>query len=179
MYKIALLSAAAAVELARGDYSYSYTGTPSSAPTASAAPTRTETYLLHLPIGDRGSLRLLRTHECCPEPANRPGAVVHFIGLGDMWRGVVRGLRCIGRYWPPERPHGTSGVHARRPNSLSNGPRPLATAPRRQGAASARDKEGYVYTITLYTSQHLHDDGVRRPLLVDQPVALVRRQYRL
>ena len=122
-------------------------------------------YLLHLPIGDRGSLRLLRTHECCPEPANRTGAVVHFIGLGDLRRGVVRGYRCIGRCWRPERLHGTSGVQARRPNSLSNGPRPLATR-HVDEAPQARGIEGYVYTITLYTSQHLHDHGVRRPLLL-------------
>ena len=44
MYKIALLAAAAAVPLARGDYSYSYTDQPSSAPTSTAAPTRSETY---------------------------------------------------------------------------------------------------------------------------------------
>ena len=42
MYRFLLV--AAVVPLTRGDYSYDYTDAPTAAPTASAAPTRTDTY---------------------------------------------------------------------------------------------------------------------------------------
>ena len=116
----------------------------SDVPTRKSAGRRLLGYLLPRPIGEwfTGNLQLLQPHESPigGTVANRPGAVLHFIPR-DLRRGVVRGLRCIGRYWSPERLRGTTGVHAcRSPDDGS-----LATATRRRGAARAGIRRSYIY----------------------------------
>ena len=116
----------------------------SDVPTRKSAGRRLRGYLLPRPIGEwfTGNLQLLQPHESPigGTVANRPGAVLHFIPR-DLRRGVVRGLRCIGRYWSPERLRGTTGVHAcRSPDDGS-----LATATRRRGAARAGIRRSYIY----------------------------------